>query len=61
GRDFEAEVVDRRPGDPARLVAAVDAIGRDLGWTADRDLRDMVSSAWTMWRRQREASAVTVP
>ncbi|MGH8969952.1 MAG: UDP-glucose 4-epimerase GalE [Actinomycetes bacterium] len=50
GRDFEAEVVDRRPGDPARLVAAVDAIERDLGWTADRDLRDMVSSAWEAWQ-----------
>ena len=50
GIDVEPKLVDRRPGDPARLVASAAAIERDLGWTARRDLRDMVSSAWQGWR-----------
>jgi UDP-glucose 4-epimerase len=42
-------VVDRRPGDPARVIASVDRIRQDLGWTAKYDLEDMVSSAWAGW------------
>jgi UDP-glucose 4-epimerase len=49
GIDFEAEVVGRRPGDPARIVGSADAIARDLGWTAAFDVRDMVASAWEAW------------
>ncbi|SDC53408.1 UDP-glucose 4-epimerase [Geodermatophilus telluris] len=50
GGDTAPEVVGRRPGDPPRVVAAVDRIGRDLGFRATRDLREMVTSAWTAWR-----------
>jgi UDP-glucose 4-epimerase len=40
------EIVGRRPGDPVRVVGRVDRIARELGWTAKRDLLDMVRSAW---------------
>jgi UDP-glucose 4-epimerase len=50
GIDTPPQVVDRRPGDPARTVATVDAIKTDLGWTARYDLRDMVSSGWQAWQ-----------
>jgi UDP-glucose 4-epimerase len=50
GRDFVAEVVARRAGDPARLVASAQRIRADLGWSARRDLTDMVSSAWEAWQ-----------
>jgi UDP-glucose 4-epimerase len=50
GADFEPLVVDRRPGDPARIVAAVDRIKSELGWSARYDLRDMVESAWQAWQ-----------
>jgi UDP-glucose 4-epimerase len=40
------EVVGRRPGDPARVVGRVDRIARELGWTATRDLDDMLRTAW---------------
>ena len=53
------KVVDRRPGDPAGAVAAVDRAEELLDWRADHDLHDMVASAWTMWRRQR--AAITLP
>ncbi len=50
GTDTAYDVVDRRPGDPARVVAAVDRIREGLGFTAKRDLRDMVASAWAGWQ-----------
>ena len=50
GSDLEPVVVDRRPGDPARVVASADRIRRDLGWTAKHDLDDMVTSAWQAWQ-----------
>lgn len=46
GIDFEPEIADRRPGDPARIVAAGDLAARDLGWTMRHSIDDMVSSAW---------------
>jgi len=51
GRDTTPEVVDRRPGDPARIVAAVDRIRAELGFTARHDLQEMVASAWAARRR----------
>ena len=50
GRDTTPDVVDRRPGDPARIVAAVDRIREGLGFTAAHDLRSMVESAWAGWQ-----------
>ena len=50
GGDTTPEVAGRRPGDPARVVAAVDRIARDLGFRATRDLRETITSAWTAWR-----------
>jgi UDP-glucose 4-epimerase len=41
----------RRPGDPARSVAAADRIRQELGWTARRGVREMVESAWAGWKR----------
>jgi UDP-glucose 4-epimerase len=46
GKDTSPDVVARRPGDPARVVAAVDRIHDELGFTARHDLREMVASAW---------------
>jgi UDP-glucose 4-epimerase len=52
GIDTAPQVVARRAGDPARIVATVEAIRADLGWTARYDLRDMVSSAWDAWQNR---------
>ena len=46
GLDIPAKVTDRRPGDPAVLVASSERIGRELGWHPERSLRDMVADAW---------------
>ena len=47
GIDFEPELVERRPGDPARIVASGEAAARDLGWRMTHTLEEMVASAWT--------------
>jgi len=44
--DFEPVVKPRRPGDPARIVAAGDLARRDLEWEMRHDLRSMVATAW---------------
>jgi UDP-glucose 4-epimerase len=51
GTDLEPEIVGRRAGDPARIVADPTAAERDLNWTAKHSLDEMVSSAWAAWRR----------
>jgi UDP-glucose 4-epimerase len=50
GLDATPELVDRRPGDPARVVAAVDKIRVGLGFEARYDLTAMVESAWAGWQ-----------
>ncbi|GAA2231126.1 MULTISPECIES: UDP-glucose 4-epimerase GalE [Kitasatospora] len=49
GRDIAPEVTPRRPGDPARVVAAADLIRKELGWSAEHDVEAMVASAWEGW------------
>jgi len=46
GIDFEPEIVERRPGDPARIVASGELAARDLGWAMRHSIADMVTSAW---------------
>jgi UDP-glucose 4-epimerase len=50
-QDLRPKVTDRRPGDPARVVARADRIRSALGWSARYDLRSMVESAWEGWCR----------
>jgi UDP-glucose 4-epimerase len=49
GYEVDAQTVERRPGDPPALVAAVDRIADVLGWRATRELPEIVSSAWAAW------------
>jgi UDP-glucose 4-epimerase len=50
GISTEPVVVPRRPGDPARAIAAVDRIRADLGWAARYGLEETVTSAWEAWQ-----------
>lgn len=52
GLELPYDAVARRAGDPPRLVASVDKIRRELGFTAERDLTEMVSSAWAAWQHE---------
>ncbi|MGA8987427.1 UDP-glucose 4-epimerase GalE [Aeromicrobium sp.] len=46
GIAFDPEIGDRRPGDPARIVASGELAARDLDWAMRHTLVDMVRSAW---------------
>ncbi len=50
GIAFEPEIADRRPGDPARIVANGELAARDLEWQMRHTLEDMVASAWSARR-----------
>lgn len=39
-------ISDRRPGDPASLVASSHKIQEELGWKAERTLEEIIYSAW---------------
>jgi UDP-glucose 4-epimerase len=52
GRKAVIEYTDRRPGDPARLVASAEKIRAELGWKATYSLEDIVASAWR-WHKQK--------
>ncbi len=47
GVDFSVVEAERRPGDPAALVAGADLIGRLTGWRPrHNDLKQIVEDAW---------------
>lgn len=47
GHPIPAEVVDRRPGDPATLVAGSEKIRQELGWDPKYpEMRQIVATAW---------------
>ncbi|MFE1319086.1 UDP-glucose 4-epimerase GalE [Kitasatospora phosalacinea] len=52
GLDTTPEIAPRRPGDPARVVASAELIRRELGWSAEHDVRSMVASAWAGWQHR---------
>jgi UDP-glucose 4-epimerase len=53
GHPIPVEEVERRPGDPAVLIASSEKIERELDWTREYDkLDDIVASAWK-WHQQR--------
>jgi UDP-glucose 4-epimerase len=47
GTEVPYEIAPRRDGDPATVVAAVGRVREELGWSAQRDLDQMVASAWS--------------
>ena len=46
GRPVPHEVVGRRPGDVARIWAGIDLAEQVLGWSATRDLTEMLTDHW---------------
>lgn len=48
--DFKPPVAERREGDPATLVASGKKAGDILGWSAQRDISEMIRSA-AAWHR----------
>jgi UDP-glucose 4-epimerase len=61
GRATPPQVVGRRPGDPACVVASAAAIRQDLRWSAQRDLSEMVETAWCAWQAGAQRRRTRVP
>ena len=50
GNSIKYNIVDRRPGDPAELIAASKAAGELLGWEAKySDLNTILKSMWNVY------------
>jgi UDP-glucose 4-epimerase len=49
GTPFVPQLRERRPGDPARIVASGERAARDLGWAMRHDVDAMVDSSWRAW------------
>ena len=58
GLDIAERVADRRPGDPAVLIASSEKIKKELGWEPEfQDLNLIIESAWRWLRRYLQSSA----
>lgn len=51
GREIPLQIVDARPGDAAVCYADPSLAARELRWTAERDLDDMMADTWR-WQSQ---------
>jgi UDP-glucose 4-epimerase len=51
GWDFPVEEMARRAGDPPQLIGDASRITKDLGWSAQRDVRGILQSAWDAWQQ----------
>ena len=51
GAEVPHRLVERRIGDPATVYADSTHAATALGWSATRDLRDIIASAYA-WHRQ---------
>jgi UDP-glucose 4-epimerase len=53
GKPIPAEVVARRPGDPAKLVASANLAKTLLGWEARySDVDTLIETAWNLYKRK---------
>lgn len=51
GEKIPAKIVDRRPGDPARLVASAGLAREILGWKAEHsDVETLIATSWKAYR-----------
>jgi len=52
GKPIPAEIVGRRPGDPAKLVASAGLAGKLLGWKAHHsDVDTLIRTAWDVYSK----------
>jgi len=52
GRDFEVRMSERRPGDPARVVAASQRIRKVLGWVPEHDTLNAIVRDALSWEER---------
>lgn len=50
GIDIQAEIKERRAGDPPHLVGSSKRINEVLGWHAEKSFEEILESAWSAWQ-----------
>lgn len=51
GKPIDAQYVDRRPGDPAKLVASSEMANKALGWKAeDSSVETIIETTWKVYQ-----------
>ena len=51
GRDIPFDIVDRRPGDPAKLYASTNQAFKALNWEAEySDLKTLLETTWKVYQ-----------
>lgn len=58
GKKANIEISPRRLGDPACLIASAEKILLDLGWKAERDLEQIIKSAWKWHSKEKIDSKI---
>ena len=59
-KEIQTKISERRPGDPAVLIASSDRIRSELGWRPEfQDLKVIIESAWR-WMQERPVSSAAV-
>jgi len=53
GRDFKVIETERRPGDPALLVAKSEKAKKILGWKAEYSIEEIIKTAWN-WHKDKK-------
>lgn len=56
GKKLNYKIVDRREGDVEKVYADTSLANKKLGWKAEKDLNEMVSSAWAWEQRLNKAN-----
>jgi UDP-glucose 4-epimerase len=51
GRQVPYEIVPRRPGDPATIIANADRIRAELGWKPEHDNLEEIVAAALRWEK----------
>ncbi len=57
GLKVKYEIVERRPGDIAKIYTNVEKAKRELGWSADLDIEDMCESMYNFYKVTRKGDS----
>jgi len=58
GKDFPIEEVERRPGDPALLIAKSEKAKKILGWEPKYGIEEIMTHAWNWHKKLKQSNSI---
>lgn len=59
GKGIDVQYVERRPGDPAKLIASSTKAKKELGWVAEHSsVESIIASTWKVYQANQKKSAM---